>query len=171
MCDSHRDIPASEVRVLPVEARGLDRAVRLPARPQITMPAVPARRPQIVMPPAPVKTKAVEVKPEPAKVAVVERAPEVSDDVKNLRDQIRASARAVLADEARLPTGRAAKSERVKFRNEALQRYAKGLGIELPSGQDQFAEAANILRAKLMETFDTQEVEKLMPKFLKNVEA
>lgn len=158
MCENHKDLPASEVRVLPTEARKMDRPVRMPALASLAA-----------------KPKAIEMTPELAKAPVIEQkvesAPEVSDDVKNLRERIRRGAFSVLADEARLPTGRAAKSERVKFREEALQRYAKGLGIELPSGQEQFAEAAKILRSKLLETFDSTEVEKLMPKFLRNVEA
>ncbi len=163
MCKNHTDLEASEVRELPAEARRMDRPVRMPApRPEDVWPALASLA---------AKPKAVEMRPESVKMPAieprVERAPEVSADVQTLRDRIRVGARAVLADEARLPTGRAAKFERVKFREEALKRYAKGLGIELPSGQEQFSEAAKILRAKLMETFDTQEVEKLMPKFLR----
>lgn len=145
----------------------MDRPVSMPAlTPQAVWPALTS---------LPAKPKVVEQKYEPAKAPViepkVEKAPEVSDDVKNLRERIRRGASAVLADESRLPTGRAAKAERMKFREEAVQRYAKGLKIDLPSGQENFDEAANILRAKLMETFDAEETEKLMPRFLRNKEA
>ena len=207
MCTHHKELLASEERVLPPEARGMDKVTRLSnginknelhalheRMGECSLKASKFRNAELLGTLSLLNEALRQAHRdnnvaafEEAKVLIskaetmvsslglqienpnsVEKAPEVSDDVKSLRDRIRERAKAILADEARLPTGRVAKFERKKFREETLLKFSKGLVIELPTGEGQFAEAASILRAKLLENFGAQEAEKLMPKFLRN---
>ncbi|MBI4127150.1 hypothetical protein HY463_00405 [Candidatus Peregrinibacteria bacterium] len=146
MCENHDRLEASEERTLPLAARRMDTVIP-------PLPKVEARRESAHRIPDAGQTPAIE----------------------DPRSAFRASAMSVLADEAALPAGGEGKHARLRFRDEALRRLETGLGVHLPKGdahkkygtQDLDA-ARTTLTEKLGTMFQPEEVQSLLPRFLRN---